>query len=312
MEKGDLFVLLSLIVLALIISLPFYLGGNLSSREQGSIDALLAIRTEATKSGLVDTLQTLGEEISSLRGLRPRRDAPELMPGSDAPVLWRDGMYLYGLRFRGFLGDGPALVAVPEKPGETGSKRFLWAPGASLEDERIRGMEAKGVPAIMATAEEKAKTQVNRIIRILEGTEGQARRVGGLCALLRRNLPKTLKPLPDPEFGCLSPMWTDGNYLFRVSMAMTHDGLDLDLWAWPKVRGSTGFDAFFASGRSIPAQSWNMSNPYDGSASMGSIPRPGYARDRSGKALGEQDNWVGWDGKRWFALEPGESGESEK
>jgi hypothetical protein len=308
MEKGDIFVLLSLILLALIFLIPFYRGRDLGSRERAALDVLMATRQEAIASGLVNELETIGEAVSALQGLRPQSDAPEILPGGDAPILWRDGAYDYAIRFLGFQGGrfrdsrftdrGPVLVVNPDKPGETGTKRFHWFPGKELQMEEIHGVELKGDPEYMLNAARKAKRLAKRIVQILSDSKLEK-----LCLALCAALPKNLQPIAELKFGSLSPMWTDGNYLFRISIAMTPIGLDLDLWSWPRIRGSKGFDAFFASGRSIPAQSWNMSSPYDGLEDLKSIPRPGTARDRSGLKLGSKDNWVGWDGKRWFALE---------
>lgn len=298
LEKGDVLVLLSLILLAGIFALPFYRGGRLGSREAESLQRLLAIRQAAIDSGLVQKLRVVGETIAALKGLRPQNEAPALLRNHAAPILWRDEAYDYAIRFRGFLGEGPTLVVYPQKPGETGKSQFLWSPGAELEKRELVGIEVAGQPADIENWEERARTRATRILEILRGAD-----LAETCLQVRRRLPSGVTSLPPGEFGCLSPRWADRNYLFRISVTMTPVGLDLDLWAWPRKSGKTGFDAFFASGRSIPAQTWNMTNPYDGFEELASLPIPGAARDRTGTSLGLANNWVGWDGKRWFALE---------
>jgi hypothetical protein len=301
MEKGDLFVLLSLVLLAGVFLYPFYRGRDMGSREASSLQLLLALRKQATDSGLVNKVQAAGESISEITGLRQQGDGPMLLPGTDATVLWQDGSYDYAIRFLGFLDIGPALLVSPHRPGETGTRQFVWSPGSPLEAKLLKDLPATGdkqLQILMASAENKAKGLAEKVVEALEESGLQEP-----CASMRSHKPRALTFIPERKFGCMSPLWTDGNYLFRISMAMTSGGLDLDLWAWPKVRGGTGFDAFFASGRSIPAQSWNMTSPYIGMDDLKSIPIPGAARDRSGAILGLKNNWVGWDGKRWFAVE---------
>ena len=298
LEKGDVFVLLSLIVLATILAIPFYRGGRLGSREAQSLQRLLAARQAAIDSGLVEKLRVVGESIATVKGLRPQNEAPALLRNHAAPILWRDAAYDYAIRFQGFLRDGPTLVVYPQKPGETGRSQFVWTPGGELQKQALEGIQVEGKPKDIEKWEKNAQSRASRILVILQDSG-----LADICLQVRNHLPAGLTSLPPGRFGCLGPRWADSNYVFRISVTMTQVGLDLDLWAWPRINGKTGFDAFFASGRSIPAQTWNMTNPYDGDRELKSLPIPGAARDRTGASLGLANNWVGWDGKRWFALD---------
>lgn len=298
MEKGDFFVLIALFVLGLIFIYPFYQGHNVGAREKSSLQALLALRRQCLDLGLVGKLEETGDSIAKIPGLRPQDDSPRILMGTDATVLWRDGSYDYAIRILGFMGSGPALLVGPDRPGETGTRQFTWSPGSELTARPMKDTPATGDPDIIAAGERKAQRLAEAIVTVL-AEAGLDKLVGSLVT----NRPTTLIAIPEREFGCLSPFWRDDNYLFRVSVAMTSAGLDLDLWAWPADRGRSGFDAFFASGRSIPAQSWNMASPYLGMHDLKSIPKPGAARNRTGAVLDSKDNWVGWDGKRWFAID---------
>lgn len=295
---GDAIVLVAVLALFAMIFLPLRRGQQVGVDESEARSTLEALSSAAQSSGLLSALRSIQAASKDVADVEIftryylGRVALSFLP------TWEDNSYFYRLRLdEAASADGVLIDAEPRKPGRSGRESY-HARGAQPAD-----LEAQPIAVDRHLVD----------LRVEDNERRARERCSALAGIaVRQGLPEALRKFREQwrDLGQeeASPqgypiMWTATHALRAWPIFEFAGGgreLGLEILAWPKVAGQSGFASFRVAGTSAVLQSRNLVRAYD--AKMGREPRPGAGMARKASDKGRR-SYLGVDGNHWFHAE---------
>lgn len=292
---GDMIVVIALLVLVATLALPLRRGQQIGAHEAATRVRLAELGRAAQRSGLNDALRAMQRATRELADVEAvtryylGRTSLRFLP------TWEDNSYFYRLRLDAGAAAGGVLVdAEPRKPGSSGRVSYHSRGAGDIEEAPVLG-DRHLVDERVENNEARARARCAKLASLADSA--------GIRAALRKFRETWLaaqaaEAASDEGY----PTLRDENYAMQAwpIFEAGDDGvrLKLEILAWPRRAGESGFASFRIAGSSAVLQSRNLVRPYDG-RSKRNIARPGAGIARKAS---ERNNsaYLGVDGNHWF------------
>ena len=307
-EKGDLIVLLSILLLTLMFFHPLLTGRRLSNKEARAIRNIRWLVQTSKDVGIALLLSKIDSRLQADSDLLPYGSI-QLLPRGMSYALLKDQNYVFQIEAHALLaGEGICLVGRPRRTDSNAHLAYSVDMDGKLQETELL-LEGDGGkdPENLSATEELAKKHMQRLSEFFLAKDLLAAFAQLREKMRQRGLtsdkPKSNNRSDRGHLRRSPVLWLDGNYYYLP--ALIHDEksrLRMTFTAWPFEKNSTGFAALHARSTSELYQTINMKRPYDGRLRV-PLPGAGEARvpEHSAHAA-----YVGRDGNRWQLVEPEE------